>query len=872
MGSPLASDENFFELLQQQSADPKLLEEQQQAVNERINAIYQKAQARLAELIDQNSTLPCTISSVQVLNANNTRRGFLERVLSPLLSSNNHRPYTLSEALKEISVCTDTLSRFDIFEHPISVFLDKPSQVDPSTSPTDLEVYLSVKEKSRILLKTGTDLGNAEGSAYTNFMWRNIFGGAESLNINASLGTRTKSAYQATFETPILSNPDVRCEFGGIGSSTEKSWASHEEAVKGGWAKLRWLSAHGHRHELGYNGFWRQVTGLSTSASPTVRGDAGDSVKSSICHTWINDQRDNPFLPSQGFYMRTFNEMAGWGPLKGDVSFWKSEVEAQGAIPIPIPGVKGNTGFSLTTGARAGVLCPLGLDAARKPQLSRINDRFQLGGPTDVRGFRLSGIGPREGPDALGGDVFAACSANLLCPLPRVGAEKPLRLQAFVNCGRLLSLKTQNGKLPSTQGEVMDSIFATVSELKNELPSMAAGLGLVYAHPAARLALQTSNPYLEYYLSTTATLFISALISQTHSFTVYKRYLIPAVMAQFYSQHQQQQQPYGAGPQQQSAHNLQFYPTSYSSVSGHTTPSQATYGGYGVASGSGPGFSVGGGGSGVAGGYGAAAFGASSSGVSGRMGEQGGLRTGWLAAFGTEGYEGEPPLLEELGVNFDHIRKKTLTVLNPFARVDQHLMDDSDLYGALLYIILYGTFLLLSGKVFYGYIYGVAVFGTFALHLILSLMSPSLLDPISTGPETSSLVDSVSATAGYHPHDKPSGSSGSSVAPGRAGHLSSTLTFPRSASVLGYCFLPLVLTSGIGILLPMDTLFGYLLTTAAVGWCTYSSSGMFCAVARMRGMRFLVAYPLALFYVVFGIMGIFSSRGGGSLVAKATGG
>lgn len=37
---------------------------------------------------------------------------------------------------------------------------------------------------------------------------------------------------------------------------------------------------------------------------------------------------------------------------------------------------------------------------------------------------------------------------------------------------------------------------------------------------------------------------------------------------------------------------------------------------------------------------------------------QGGLRTGWLAAFGTEGYEGEPPLLEELGVNFQHIQTK----------------------------------------------------------------------------------------------------------------------------------------------------------------------------------------------------------------------
>lgn len=51
-------------------------------------------------------------------------------------------------------------------------------------------------------------------------------------------------------------------------------------------------------------------------------------------------------------------------------------------------------------------------------------------------------------------------------------------------------------------------------------------------------------------------------------------------------------------------------------------------------------------------------FGQAGPSVTGRMGEQGGLRTGWLAAFGTEGYDGEPPLLEELGVNFGHIKVK----------------------------------------------------------------------------------------------------------------------------------------------------------------------------------------------------------------------
>jgi hypothetical protein len=114
-------------------------------------------------------------------------------------------------------------------------------------------------------------------------------------------------------------------------------------------------------------------------------------------------------------------------------------------------------------------------------------------------------------------------------------------------------------------------------------------------------------------------------------------------MSNFYQSQPPSQPQYG----QPSAQNLQFYPSSYTPgpVSGHATPSQAAYG-YGQAGS--PGYGASGFNSGFGG----------PSGVSGRMGEQGGLRTGWLAAFGTEGYDGEPPLLEELGVNFGHIQSK----------------------------------------------------------------------------------------------------------------------------------------------------------------------------------------------------------------------
>ena len=169
-------------------------------------------------------------------------------------------------------------------------------------------------------------------------------------------------------------------------------------------------------------------------------------------------------------------------------------------------------------------------------------------------------------------------------------------------------------------------------------------------------------------------------------------------------------------------------------------------------------------------------------------------------------------------------------------------MDDSDLAGPILFFVLFGTFLLFTGKVHFGYIYGLALIGSLALHTIFSLMSPP---PASS----SSHIDQM--------HQQSSS-------------LASSLTYPRSASVLGYCLLPLVVISLVGVVVPMDSVPGYILSTAAIVWCTYSSSGMFCAVGRMKSMRGLVAYPLGLFYVGFGIMCIFSSKRGTSSVTKGT--
>lgn len=206
-------------------------------------------------------------------------------------------------------------------------------------------------------------------------------------------------------------------------------------------------------------------------------------------------------------------------------------------------------------------------------------------------------------------------------------------------------------------------------------------------------------------------------------------------------------------------------------------------------------------------------FGGANVDVSGEIGG-GELTTGIFAAFGASGYPNEPPLLEELGINFSHIKGKTLTVLNPFNKnISPDIMKDSDLAGPILFVLLFGILLLLAGKVQFGYIYGVGLFGIISLHYLFKLMSNDV-----------------------------------------------SLDIIRSASVIGYCLLPLVLVSVVGVVVNLDNLAGYILSAIAVFWCTFSASGFFVAVMKLHNVRPLIAYPLALFYSVFALMAIFVEK------------
>lgn len=85
------------------------------------------------------------------------------------------------------------------------------------------------------------------------------------------------------------------------------------------------------------------------------------------------------------------------------------------------------------------------------------------------------------------------------------------------------------------------------------------------------------------------------------------------------------------------------------------------------------------------------------------------------------------------------------------------MLQDADMAGPLVFCLTLGAFLLLSGKVTFSYIYGIGTLGCLAFFALLKLMATQ-----------------------------------------------STVTLGSVISVLGYCLLPMVILSGLNVLITLQ--------------------------------------------------------------------
>lgn len=283
------------------------------------------------------------------------------------------------------------------------------------------------------------------------------------------------------------------------------------------------------------------------------------SIAESLCPSltlarYVRSNLNDPIVPTSGCLFKVATEVAGIGAI-GDAAFHKHTAEARAQLPLTALGLPR---FSIGVSASLGLILPLvsgrsaptvpsapltdgtragsgiwnygsiarspscqsnGLDtpvpgasphsfpsrAYRPPQPLlppdgiTILDRYFLGGPHSLWGFRTHGVGPREQrhtasevvsaktpSDALGGELLVQATVDVSAQLPgeifeRAGA----RVHLFGSTGALHALSAIN----AVAGNGSDATMSSVARAIGGGLRAVVGAGLVVPTPLGRFEL-----------------------------------------------------------------------------------------------------------------------------------------------------------------------------------------------------------------------------------------------------------------------------------------------------------------------------------------------------------------------------------------------
>jgi outer membrane protein insertion porin family len=300
----------------------------------------------------------------------------------------------------------------------LGYFSDVLLKVFPGSSSEQSIVDLEVDETTTGSFQIGFGYSTFEqGSLTLGIRENNFLGTGRGARANVGLSDRTTN-FRIGVTEPYLFDRNL---LGSADVFLEEAKYSDVTIKKSGFDFGIGFSAFGdYRHRIGYVLANTETDTTSTNAR-SISGDEGALLLSEVSYSITQDLRDNRIDPRQGYMWRIIQDLAGLG---GDVQYLRSQVRGQYLHPLffnsVVVGIDGE----------AGIIDGLGEKVSR-------SSRFVLGG-RKVRGFALSGIGPRDIGDnsAVGGNKYYVASANITSDL---GVDKDigLRWTVFTDYGAL---------------------------------------------------------------------------------------------------------------------------------------------------------------------------------------------------------------------------------------------------------------------------------------------------------------------------------------------------------------------------------------------------------------------------------------------------
>ena len=263
---------------------------------------------------------------------------------------------------------------------------------EQGSTPDRVVIKCKVVERSTGELSFGAGFSTEDGVlGDIRMSERNFLGRGQDLRANLTVSQR-RQQIDISFTEPYCLDRDLAAGFDLFSSQTDfQRESSYDESSLGGTLRLGYPLTENLRHALRYTLRDDEIHNVDNDASVFIKDEEGARTTSLVGQTFTYDMRNERFLPSEGYYFRLDQDIAGLG---FDSRFVRHEVRAEYYYPI-MPDVV----FNLS-GAGGYIHGIFGDDV-------HLQNRFFIGG-TNLRGFQFGGVGPRdkETDDRLGGNLY----------------------------------------------------------------------------------------------------------------------------------------------------------------------------------------------------------------------------------------------------------------------------------------------------------------------------------------------------------------------------------------------------------------------------------------------------------------------------------
>ncbi len=344
-------------------------------------------------------------------------------------------------------------------------FFDKVDLTSSQGESADKAVIdVEVSERATGELTFGAGISSVDGLlADVAIRERNLLGRGQDLRLSFTLSGR-RQELALSFTEPYFLDRELAAGFDVFRRDVDiTDEGSFDQESLGFSLRLGYPITERLRHNLNYTLREDTISDVGASASRFIQAQEGSSVTSAVGHTLLYDARDSRVDPSEGYFVRFAQDVAGLG---GNVRHLRNRLSAAYFYSI-FPD------WVASVSASGGHIFGFGEDV-------RINNRFFIGG-SDLRGFDTAGIGPRDNitRDALGGNLFGTGSIELGFPLG-LPKEFNIRGRLFADIGTLTEIDDEGP-------EILDEAS----------PRASVGVGLSYISPFGPILIDFGVPVLK---------------------------------------------------------------------------------------------------------------------------------------------------------------------------------------------------------------------------------------------------------------------------------------------------------------------------------------------------------------------------------------